>query len=266
MAAALRSFQEAVPILETLVRDNPSDSAAATQILPRERRAFPLPPFGERTSPSHIGASASLISPRTTRPSAGVPREGADALEGAGQRLPHGDRQFHGYLAVHLSTVGLLLDEMGQTTAALRLHQEALAIMDTRLRHFSGDTLRQSGRTPSIGSPRCKHKMDRIRRGHPLLRAGARRDPEAGPRPSPGRSVQTWPSDIGDKGLAGLYRKVGRYAEALALLDEAQELLEALPREWPTYHYHLACCLSLRIPPGTAGRIAQRTRERPPLR
>ena len=49
--------------------------------------------------------------------------------------------------------------------------------------------------------------------------------------------------------------------EALELLDEAQELLESLPRTWPTYHYHLACCLALRIPPATASRTSREVEE-----
>ena len=38
------------------------------------------------------------------------------------------------------------------------------------------------------------------------------------------------------------------------MLDEAQEILEALAADWPTYHYHMACCLALRIPPASASR------------
>ncbi len=61
---------------------------------------------------------------------------------------------------------------------------------------------------------------------------------------------------IGDKGLAGLYRKVGRFTEAIALLDEAQAILEPLAATWPTYHYHLGCCLAIRIPPAPASRTS----------
>ena len=71
--------------------------------------------------------------------------------------------------------------------------------------------------------------------------------------------------DIGDTGLAGLYRKIGRWQEALELLDEAQKLLESLPPTWPTYHYHMACCLALRIPPATASRTLAEVEDRPPL-
>ena len=43
------------------------------------------------------------------------------------------NRQVDNHLALAgtISTVGLLLDELGQTTAALRYHQEALAIFAT---------------------------------------------------------------------------------------------------------------------------------------
>jgi hypothetical protein len=45
------------------------------------------------------------------------------------------------------------------------------------------------------------------------------------------------------------------------LLDEAQKLLESLPRTWPTYYYHLACCLALRIPLTTASRTSHEAEE-----
>ena len=70
---------------------------------------------------------------------------------------------YHLALAVNLSTVGLLLDELGQTTAALRSHQEALAIFDTRLRHISNDTGVQAERADTINwIAALEHKMGRI--------------------------------------------------------------------------------------------------------
>ena len=39
-------------------------------------------------------------------------------------------------------------------------------------------------------------------------------------------------------------------------------ILESLPQTWPTYHYHLACCLALRIPPATASRNFHEVEER----
>ncbi len=58
------------------------------------------------------------------------------------------------------------------------------------------------------------------------------------------------------RGLPRLYRKVGRCTEAFELLDEAEKLLESLPQSWPTYHYHMACCLALRIPRVSASRTS----------
>ena len=48
----------------------------------------------------------------------------------------------------------------------------------------------------------------------------------------------------------------------MALLDEAQAILEPLAQTWPTYHYHLACCLALRMPPAVRERGRARGRGR----
>ena len=54
--------------------------------------------------------------------------------------------------------------------------------------------------------------------------------------------------------MADRRRSIGSVARGG--IDEAQKLLESLPRTWPTYHYHMARCLALRIPPASANRTS----------
>ena len=148
---------------------------------------------------------------------------------------------------------------MGQTTAALHSQQEALAIWDTRLRHASNDTNIKAERADTINwIAALEHKLGRIPeaiRSHEQAREVIRILVRDHPHVVRYRQALC----IGDKGLAGLYRKVGRWEEAIALLDEAQAILEPLAQTWPTYPYHLACCLALRIPPASASRTRPRS-------
>ena len=160
-------------------------------------------------------------------------------------------------LAANLSLVGLLLDELGQPTAALRSQQEALAIFDTRLRHISNDAGVKAERADTINwIAALQHKMGRISEAigsYEQARDVIRKLVSDHPQVVRYRQALC----IGDKGLAGLYRKVGRCTEAIALLDEAQAILEPLAATWPTYHYHMACCLAFASrPPPRAGRRA----------
>ena len=88
-------------------------------------------------------------------------REGPGDLEGAGPRLPD-EHRLSSWLAVSLSKVGLLLDEMGRPTPALLVYQEALAIFDTRLRHLSSDTNVKAERADTINwIAAMQHKLGR---------------------------------------------------------------------------------------------------------
>jgi len=258
--AALRSFREAVPILETLVRENPSDAQP-------ERRLT----LGYKGRPRAAQWRKDLASAYrglgVAQQSAGQPTEALHSLEKALTLLRALVRDYptvidyQGWLAVNLSTVGLLLDEMGHPAAALRSHQEALAIMDTRFRHISNDPYQQAERADTINwIAGLQYKLGRTAEAiHSYEQARDVIRKLVSDHPQVVRYRMAL--DIGDTGLAGLYRKVGRYTEALALLDEAQKLLEALPKEWPTYHYHVACCLALRIPPATTGRTPREVEE-----
>ena len=254
-AAALRSFQEAVSILEALVRSNPSD-AQSYRKLAAGRPGRPVVAQWQRDlADAYRGLGVA-------QQSAGQRAEALHSLEKALTLFRALIRDYptaidnHVILAVHLSTVGLLLDELGQTTAALRYHQEALAILDTRLRHISSDDGVKAERADTINwIAALEHKMGRIseaigsyEQARDVIRKLVRDHPQVV------RYRQAL--CIGDKGLAGLYRKVGRWTEAIALLDEAQAILEPLARTWPTYHYHMACCLALRIPPASASRTS----------
>jgi eukaryotic-like serine/threonine-protein kinase len=248
--AALRSFHEAVLILEAPVRSNPSDA--------HSYRKFAAVRPGR------------LIVVQRQRDLAAAYRGLGVAQQSAGQRAPalHSLEKAltlfralirdyptaidnNGILATQISTVGLLLDELGQTTAALRYHQEALAIFDTRLRHLSNDAGVKAERADTINwIAALEHKLGRIPdsiRSHEQARDVIRILVSDHPQVVRYRRALC----IGDKGLAGLYRKIGRWDEAIALLDEAQAILEPLARTWPTFHYHTACCLALRTPPAS---------------
>ena len=174
--------------------------------------------------PSHSRSSGNRSRQRLSRPrrrstvvgpasrGAAFPREGPDAHEGTGPRLPP-VLDIKSRLAYNLSTLGLLLDEMGQSAAALRSQQEALAIWDTRLAMPATiRASRRSGQTPSTGSPR-EHKLGRTAeaiRSHEQARDVIRQLVRDHPEVLRYRQALC----IGDKGLAGLYRKVGRWEEA----------------------------------------------------
>jgi tetratricopeptide (TPR) repeat protein len=159
-------------------------------------------------------------------------------------------------LAANLSHVGLVLDQTGQPAAALLSQHEALAIWDTRLRHRGSDPGAQAERADTINwiaglqnkLGRTAEAIQSYEQARVVILKLVRDHPEVI------RYKQAL--DIGDTGLAGLYRRSGRWKEAIELLDEAQRLLEALPQTWPTYHYHMACCLALRIPPAITNRTS----------
>ncbi len=252
-AAALRSFQDAVLILESQVHDNPSDAQS------HRRRAA-----GSNGRPVVFQWQRDLANAYrglgVAQQSSGRRAEALHSLEKALTLLRALIRDYptaidiHVSLAVNLSTVGLLLDEMGQTTLALRSQQEALAIWDTQPRHASNSMNVKAERADTINwIAALEHKLGRITeaiRSHEQARDVIRQLVRDHPEVVRYRQALC----IGDKGLAGLYRKAGRWEEAPALLDEAQAILEPLAQTWPTYHYHLACCLALRIPPAPASR------------
>ncbi len=248
LAAALRSFQEAVLILEIQIRGNPSDPP------PQRNRTG-----GRKGTPILVQLQVNLASAYRglgiAQQSSGRRALALRSLEKAvtiRRALVRDDPapiDFLVHLASNLSALGLLLDEMGQSAAALSCHQEALAIFDTRLRHASKDTGLQAERADTINwIAALEHKMGRIAdsiRSHEQAREVIQKLVRDEPQVRRYKQALC----IGDKGLGGLYRKVGRWNEALALLDEAQAIMEPFEQTWPTYYYHLACCLALRIPP-----------------
>ena len=251
-AASLRSFQEAVLILEVLVRGNSGDAESHHKLT------------GVRLGPPVVAAWQRDLANAYRGLGVGQQTAGqrALALHSFEKALTLYRAQIRDYpaaidnhlaLAATISTVGLLLDELGQSTAALRYHQEALAIFDTRLRHISNDDGVKAERADTVNwIAALEHKMGRISEAigsYEQARAVIRKLVSDHPQVLRYRQALC----IGDKGLAGLYRKVSRCAEALGLLDEAQAILEPLAQSWPTYHYHMACCLALRIPPTPAG-------------
>ena len=72
--AALRSFREAVPILEAQVRDNPNDAQTRRKLtLGYNDKAVPRPHSGNMNSPLHIRALASLNRRRASTPGRCIP-------------------------------------------------------------------------------------------------------------------------------------------------------------------------------------------------
>ncbi len=258
-AAALQSFRKAIAIFEAPVRDQPGVpqprrklSSSFNDLLSAARWQFEL-------ADAYQGLG-------NTQQAVALPAEALHSLEKAltlrrtlvrdhPQVLPYQVR-----LATTISDIGLLLDEMGQSAAALVSQQEALAIWDTRRRHYSDPSI-EAERADTINwIAGLQHKLgrtDKAIRSYEQARDVIRRLVREHPDVVRYRQAL----DIGDTGLAGLYRKVGRWHEALELLDEAQKTLESLPREWPTYHYHMACCLALRIPPETATPTARQVED-----
>jgi eukaryotic-like serine/threonine-protein kinase len=242
-AAALRSYREALPVLEALVRDQPGvarwqlDLAEAYQGLGKT-----LESTGQVGQALHSLQKALMLRRALVRDHPTV-------------------IHYQAPLASNLSHVGQVLDQLGQPIAALLSQQEALTIWDTRVRHRGSDKGVQAERADTINwiagllnkLGRTAEAIESYEQARGVIQKLVREDPEVI------RYRQAL--DIGDTGLAGLYRRVGRYTEALELLDEAQKLLESLPQTWPTYYYHLACCLALRIPPVTASRTSHEVDE-----
>jgi serine/threonine protein kinase len=252
-AAALRSIREGLPILETQVRGNPSDAQPQRKLTLGYNGRPIVAQWQKELAFGYRGLGV-------IQQSAGQPTEALHSLEKALTlwRALVRDHptaiDYQVFLAVNLSTSGLLLDEMGQPTLALRSQQEALAIWDTRLRHASSDTGVKAERADTINwIAALEHKLGRPAeaiRSYEQARDVIRKLVRDHPQVVRYRQALC----IGDTGLAAVYRKLGRWQDALELLDEAQKILEGLPKEWPTYHYHMACCLALRIPPTTASR------------
>ena len=242
-AAAIRSFREGLSVLEALVRDQPGvarwqlDLAEAYQGLGKT-----LESTGQVGQALHSLQKALMLRRALVRDHPTV-------------------IHYQPPLASNLSHVGQVLDQLGQPIAALVSQQEALTIWDTRVRHRGSDKGIQAERADTINwiaglqnkLGRTAEAIESYEQARGVIQKLVREDPEVI------RYRQAL--DIGDTGLAGLYRKVGRYTEALELLDEAQKLLESLPQTWPTYYYHLACCLALRIPPVTASRTSHEAEE-----
>ena len=248
--AALRSFQEAVLVLEALVRSNPSD-APSYRTFAAVRPGRPVAVQRQRDlADAYRGLGVA-------QRSAGQRARALQSFERALTLLRALIRDFptaidnNVTLAVHISTVGLLLDELGQTTTALRYHQEALAIFDTRLQHLSNDDGVKAERADTINwIAALEHKMGRIPdaiSSYEQARVVIRKLVSDHPQVVRYRLALCF----GDKGLAGLYRKIGQWDEAIALLDEAQAILEPFAATWPKFHYNMACCLALRIPPAS---------------
>jgi len=249
-AAALNSFRRAVPILETAVRDHTGAAQPRRNLSFWYIRRHTAAQWQRELADGYEGLGK-------TQKSAGQPGEALHSLEKAltlRRALVRDHPKVITYqtlLALNIGNIGLLFDEMGQPAAALLSQQEALTIWDTRLRHHSDD-FNLAGRADTMNwIAALQHKLgrtDEAIRSYEQARDVIRRLVREHPEVVRFRQALT----IGDTGLAGLYRQVGRWHEALALLDEAQKTLESLPREWPSYHYHMACCLALRIPPATA--------------
>jgi tetratricopeptide (TPR) repeat protein len=242
-AAALRSFREALPVLEAQIRDQPGivrwqmDLADAYQGLGKTLE-----------STGQVGQALDSLQKALTLTRALV-RDHPTVI------------MYQWRLAANLSHVGQVLDQVGQPAAALLSHQEGLAIWDTQLRHRSSDPGFQAERADTINwIAGVQNKLGRTAEAIQSYEQ-ARGVIQKLVRDHPQVIRYRQALDIGDTGLAGLYRKVGRRTEALDLLDEAQKLLESLPRTWPTYYYHLACCLALRIPPTTASRTSREVEE-----
>ena len=237
-AAALGCFRQAVAVHETQVREEPG-----------------VAKWQDELAEAYRGLGVNLESTGQVAQSLHF-RQKALELRRALLR-DHPDMIRHQMLlATTLSHIGLLLDQMGEPAKALHYEQEALAIWDTRLRHRAGDYSVQAERADTVNwigglqskLGRTAEAIQSYEQARVVIQKLVRDAPEVV------RYRQAL--DIGDTGLAGLYRKAGRCTEALALLDEAQKLLESLPQSWPTYHYHMACCLALRIPPASASRTS----------
>ncbi len=249
-AAALQSFRKAIAILEAPVRDQPG--------FPQPRRKFGSSHAVQLTAARwQLDLADGYQGLGNTQQSAGQPGEALHSLEKAmtlRRALVRDHPKVINYqtlLALNISNIGLLFDEMGQPSAALFCQQEALTIWDTRPRHHS-DHFTEAGRADTIN--RIAALQQKLGRTDEAIRSYEQaRDTISGlvrEHPETVRFRQVLA--IGDTGLAGLYRQAGRWNEALELLDLAQKTLESLPQQWPKYHYHMACCLALRIPPATA--------------
>ena len=193
-AAAIRTFREALPILEALARDGPGDAHTRREHDRRYRGRPILATWNRDLAHGYGGLGVALQS-------AGQPVEALHSLEKAVTvrrglvrdypNVPDYQRD----LATSLSKVGLLLDELGQPASALLIHQEALAIFDTRLRHIGSDQVRE-GRTSR------HHRLDRRDpaqtgpdgRRDWLVRTGPQGDLEAGWRSPRGSSGSGRPS------------------------------------------------------------------------
>ncbi|HKI16579.1 MAG TPA: tetratricopeptide repeat protein, partial [Isosphaeraceae bacterium] len=254
-AAALQSFRKAIAIFEAPVRGQPGIAKPRRKLISSYNVFLTAARWQFELADAYQGLG-------NTQQSANLPAEALHSLEKAltlrralvrdhPKALPYQVR-----LAWTISQIGLLLEEMGQFSAALLSQQEALAIWDARRRHYSDQSV-EAGRADTVNwIAALQHKLgqtDEAIRSYEQARDVIQRLVRKHSEVVRYRQALA----IGDTGLAGLYRHVGRWREALELLDEAQTTLESLPREWATYHYHMACCLALRIPPATASPTAR---------
>jgi serine/threonine protein kinase len=258
--AAIQSIQEALSIFEALIRDNPTDAHPQPTFNIDYRGRPKLARWQLDLAFAYRGLGFTLLS---------LDRS-AEALHYLEQSVPLCRALVRNYptvivyqrrLAENLSKIGRVLTETSQTAAALQSYQEALEVLDTKPRPANGDRYAQADRVEilnGIGASAAKlHRTDdairAFEQAHDMTQELVRN--------YPGEAWFRQNLVIGNKGLAGLYRKVGRWKETLSLLSVGQAILEAHPEDWTRYQYHLACYLSLRVPPASAGLSQQNLEE-----
>ena len=163
-------------------------------------------------------------------PSAAFPREGPDALEGTGPRLPH-RHQLSWLLGIEPQSGRLRARRDGAAQRRTPLSPGGPGDLDTQLRHHQRRSILQAERADTINwIAELQSKLGRTAEAIHSYEQARERDPEPGPRSSRGYSVQAGPRHR-RHGACRALPQGWAMAEALALLDEAQKLLESLPRD-----------------------------------
>ena len=210
-AAAIRTFREALPILEALVRDGPGAAPMQPRHVLRYRGRPVLVCWRRDLAWGYAGLGVALQA-------AGRPMEALPFHEKAvatWRRLNRDYPRVFDYqraLASGLSKLGLVLDEMGQPTQALLSHQEALGIFDRQLHRLESMPDGMAERADTIDwIAAIQHKLGRTAEAigsYEQARAVIRKLVHDHPAVVRYRQVLC----ICDTGLAALYRKVGRRA------------------------------------------------------